>query len=374
MALVLEISSTVTEEAVAALSASLVDVYRRVDIYEADNVTPFAIDAPAIDGSISVDGTRAERRTLDLTLDNGDGLYRSNPDAFWYDKVIRVYRGLFAGTTRYEFCLGTFLIDSISSPHFPHTTHVTARDFTKKLMQVKFGQATTFGNGLDVGSVLSGIAVAGGVTNYNIPSGLGTLGIDFAYEASVARWDAIKEVAVAHQLDVYFDPQGVLTARPMVDPLTAATVWTFQTGSLGNLASYTEDTNDSNVFNDFVVVGKATNSPSVYGRATNTEPSSPTRVDRLGYRTAPPYESALVTTAAQADALALAFLKVQGLESYSIDMEAIVVPWLEANTAVTFLDPDPVLGLPTSFLLSTFTLPVMLGTMQANARRITIVG
>lgn len=68
---------------------------RRVEIYEEDGVTRWAKDTKLRlkDGSVSVDYDRDERRTLDLVLDNSDGVLQNAPGEFWYDKIIKVFRG-----------------------------------------------------------------------------------------------------------------------------------------------------------------------------------------------------------------------------------------------------------------------------------------
>ena len=69
---------------------------RRVEIYEADAVTRWAGDTVSRlkDGSVSVDYTRDERRSLDLKLDNSDGGLVNAPGSFWYDKIIKAFRGV----------------------------------------------------------------------------------------------------------------------------------------------------------------------------------------------------------------------------------------------------------------------------------------
>ena len=47
-----------------------------------------------IDGTISVDYDKDERRSLDLILDNTERYFDSRAEGFWYDKVIKAYRGL----------------------------------------------------------------------------------------------------------------------------------------------------------------------------------------------------------------------------------------------------------------------------------------
>lgn len=77
-----------------AIQAPVTRVYSRVDIYEADGVTPWMLDAPLIDGNVSVDQGRSERRTVDLTLANQDGRLDPYERGFWYDKVIKPFRGV----------------------------------------------------------------------------------------------------------------------------------------------------------------------------------------------------------------------------------------------------------------------------------------
>lgn len=94
-------------EVVDAIHAPVTSVTRRVEFYESDGVTPWRPDEDVtgtlIDGSISVDGTRDERRNIDLTMDNSSGLLTRDPrSGFWYDKVIKVFRGVeYASTSRY---------------------------------------------------------------------------------------------------------------------------------------------------------------------------------------------------------------------------------------------------------------------------------
>jgi hypothetical protein len=69
---------------------------RRVEIYESDGTTRWVKDTVGRlkDGSISVDYSRDERRGLDLTLSNDDGVLINAPGEFWYDKIIKVFRGV----------------------------------------------------------------------------------------------------------------------------------------------------------------------------------------------------------------------------------------------------------------------------------------
>lgn len=69
---------------------------RRVEIYESDGVTRWSKDTESrlIDGTVNVDYDRDERRTIDLLLANDDGVLVNAPGEFWYDKIIKVFRGV----------------------------------------------------------------------------------------------------------------------------------------------------------------------------------------------------------------------------------------------------------------------------------------
>lgn len=69
---------------------------RRVEIYEEDGITRWVKDTiPRLkNGSVNIDFDRDERRTLDLTFDNSDGVLLNAPGEFWYDKILKVFRGV----------------------------------------------------------------------------------------------------------------------------------------------------------------------------------------------------------------------------------------------------------------------------------------
>lgn len=69
---------------------------RRCEIYEADGITRWSKDTEVRlkEGTVSVDANRDERRTVELLLNNSDGVLVNAPQEFWYDKIIKVFRGV----------------------------------------------------------------------------------------------------------------------------------------------------------------------------------------------------------------------------------------------------------------------------------------
>lgn len=348
-------------------------VFREVDIFMGNGL-PYYLDAPVIEGSISVDMNRDERRTLDLTLDSPNNEFRSDPTAFWYDSIIKVYRGVTDASGNFQaYPCGVFMIDTITETHFPHTVKITGRDYTKKMLLSALSGPTQFKTNTTIESIVNSLASNAGIANRNIPiTGLRTTR-DFMWEAGKSRWSAANELVTEYGYELFMDPYGTLIMRPFVDPTTAPLAFTFMTGGAGNIASYTLVTNDTRVYNEIIVKGGATGVAVIpYGYAANTEVTSPTRISRLGRRTYL-YESKYLTTVTSCNALAFTLLKVLALESYELQVDSLVAPWLEAGLAVEFVDPDPAPFAPTRFLLTDFTIPLGLGTMSATGKRLTIV-
>ena len=290
-----------------------------------------------------------------------------------YPAVARmVARSVLAGDT-WITQLGEYLADNIDLPRFPNTIRVTGRDFTKKMILAKFAVTTAFASGANVGTTIQTIATNAGITKFNFVTVTNTLGATVTFEKNTPQWDACKQLAQSISCDLYFDNQGYLTLKPMVDPLTASLAYTFDTGVTGNLADYGRSTNDSRLYNDVLVYGDAPDNPLIYAHVSNTAPSSPTRIAAIGTRTYA-FASQFFTSNAQALAYANKLLSVVALEQYEMNLTSIAIPWLEAGTAVEVIVPDAAVGDPTRFLLTSFTIPLMLGTMTSTAKRVTIVG
>jgi hypothetical protein len=350
-------------------------VTRRVELYESDGVTLYAANPyPAFTGgTVSVDQSRAERRTLQIELWDDDGTLKSYPEGFWYDKIIKVYRGARTNNTEWEVKLGEFLIDQINEGSFTGTVSVTARDYTKMIMGAKLPQPTNFPENYPIEEIVRTMALNSGITKLDLPlTGVNT-DKAFLFDTDTTRWQAAFDVCTAYNYELFFDNEGYLVMREFTDPLTSDIAFTFQTGpAVGNLANYTKSTSDSRIRNHMVVTGQAPDGSPVWAEALNTNPDSPTRIDKIGTRTER-YDSKFITSFTQAQEVADTMLKTLALESYDANLDAIVMPWLDVGVTVAFIDPNPAPDAPTRFLLSTLSIPLSLTTMPANIKRVTVV-
>jgi hypothetical protein len=95
-------SHSPSSQVVSAIESGVAEITRRMEVYENDAATPWyasADDDPnvnrLVNGSITVDYNSDERRKGDLTILNDDFAFRLNPiGGFYYDKVIKLYRGV----------------------------------------------------------------------------------------------------------------------------------------------------------------------------------------------------------------------------------------------------------------------------------------
>lgn len=365
----------------AAILASSSSILRRVEILNSNySVFKSYDNLGVISGSVGVDSTRAERRSFELVLDNSEHDLDIQPNGLWYDKIIRIWRGVEwvdedGVYDSYMVRIGDFLIDSADTQNFPDEVHIQGRDFTKKLLTSKFKLATTFTQGRPIEQIITTIAINGGIpsTKINIPPTGQISGKDWSFERDVARWDAMDQIAVNYNWELYFDGNGILVMRRFQDPVLSPTKYSFLTGEFGNLVQFTKSMNDTMMYNSVVVTGESQNTLPVYAIAENHEPSSPTAIERIGERVYT-YTSSFIYTFEQAQQVANAFLSIHSLEAFEVTLESICFPWLEGADIIEFIDPSPAPGDPTRFLLSSFSIPLALGSMQLAAKRVTIVG
>lgn len=279
-----------------------------------------------------------------------------------------------ATPTTWETQVGEFMIDVISEDHFPYVVKVTGRDYAKKCLLSKFTQATAFAAGAAIETVIQSIASNAGITKFIIPPTGKTLAHEYFFERGTERWKAMFEIAKAYGYELFFDAQGYLVMREFQDPITAPLSYRLETGEYGTLVSFNKSLTDTRIYNHVIVSGESSGaSLPVSAEAINTEPTSPTRVEKLGDRLYV-YSSAFITTEAQALDVAMKFLKVMGLEEFDLNFSSIALPWLEVGEIVEFIDPRGYNGQPTRFLLSSLTLPLDLGAMSGNAKRVSVVG
>ena len=390
-------------EVINEITSGLLRVSRRIEIYESDGVTPFDIpnwNARLVEGTVTVDRDRDERRNLDCLLENNDKALKNDPyNGFWYDKILKAFWGIrYYDTTtamwkRWETPVGEFMIDRLDEDRFPNAVKVTGRDYTKKCLVAKLAYSLTFQTGTRVEEIIRALAANAGVTKFALPITNQTYNKDLVFTRGTERWKVMKDIADSAGYEIYFQADGSLTMREYPDPTTNPLAWSFTQNYGGSLVDYKRSSNDSRVYNHIIVTGATegsggvstpessvfddgsnTNSVIVFAEAKNEDASSPTRIARLGDRVLP-FDSDLFTTNEQAQEYANTQLRIASLEEYTMDFEALIIPWLDGSDIVEIVEEDRAEDFtPSRFLLSNFTIPLGLGSMTGTGRRVTIVG
>jgi hypothetical protein len=372
--LIRQFVTTPTDEIRAAALASVVQVWRAIDILNFDE-TLYRPLVGFIEGTVSVDMTRDERRTLDLTLDNFDRSLSPTPNGFWYDKIIRVRRGISFEGVQYEFDLGYFMIDRLEPSTRHRSVKVTGRDYTKKMLKSKFATATSFPAASKPEDVVKTLALVAGVQRIAVVATGQTIGLtDVTFDGGISRWEAAHQICQAATHDLFFDRDGTLRMLPQADPVTNPTVETFGDSS-GNTISMAPSTNDDELYNDVVVTQEnaASGAIPIWSQLENNQAGSPTRISRIGRRTKT-MSSKLITTQQQADDMAKAFLAIAALEQFEVNLETLNYPWLDVGKVVKVQDSDASRTDPDRYLLSSLSIPLKVGPMSGDAKRITVVG
>lgn len=374
-------------DVIEAIEDGTAHVTRRLEIFEDDGTTYWS---PSTDesvqqrlltesSSVTIDSTRDERRMFDCSLDNSDGILHPNPfGGFWYDKILVPWKGvILPDDTTWECPLGVFMIDQIEYDNFPNMMRVSCRDQTKRMMNSKLVNSVTFDASIKVGDLVKAVAENAGVDplKIDVPNDTPTLGKDLDIERGTSRWEVAKQVAVANEYQLYFDALGWLVLEPVADPFGDPFVYTFTTGTKGNLVKFTKTVNDSELYNHVIVVTEpAGDSLGYFGEATNTDPNSPTRIARIGDRLAPIYTLNSIASDNQAQRVAKRLLTRSALESYAFNFSSITYPWIDVEVTCRVLEPKAVPGDPNKFILESATVLLGPGPMDATADRITVVG
>ena len=271
--------------------------------------------------------------------------------------------------------LGEFVIDNISDDHFPNQTKITGRDFSKKCLTSKFEDSLSFSAGTKVTDIVIALAANAGITKFNIPADPVAIDERMDIDRTSERWTVLQSAANSMKYDVFFDALGYLTMKAYQDPIFSPVLHTFQTGSPdGDMVGWNRSTSDAQLYNHHVITGEVNTEGALpfFGESKNTEPSSPTRISRIGDRPRF-YTSSWFTSDQQCIDLANSYLKIYAQESYDLQWESLVYPWLDVGDIVEILDPRRNDYEPTKFLLTSLTIPLTLGTMSATGGRLHLV-
>lgn len=377
------------ELAAEAAVAGSTTILRRLDIYEADGVTPFLEDVGVISGNITVSDGSDTRRTCTFTLYNEDGALIPSTDGFWFDKIVKAYRG-YRLTSRDDqevfFQVGEFVVSPINSTSFPvDQIDISGSDYSYVLKLATFSTVTTFSAGQTVEDVVTQIAEYGGISKFATSRTDRVLTADWPIETTDNLWSAIQAICADHGCEAFFSPDGYLVVRVVTEPSLRPSMFTFATGESGSVVDLSKAISSEGLYNHVVVRGETSdvNVEPVWVSVENNEPSSPTHIydpdaPELGgiARHTYHYTSPLITTEEQATEVANALLVQLAILDIDATLNALVVPWIDVGTVVTVHDPNPS-EFETEverWVVKSFSIPWSLGPVSYTLARAIKVG
>lgn len=213
-------------------------------------------------GTLIINGDSSIRRSFTLKLDNSKSEYLFGQDnLIWIDKRIKLYIGLQTYTGEVEYVpLGLFVLTEPVSTHTTNekTTEINAVDkayfMTDK--RGKFINEQIIEEGTKITDAIRIIASHVGETLFNFDDVEDTVPYELTYSGEDNRWDAIQELAELAKCTVFYDVYGYLRLKKIdlnkfeTEPIT----WEYKYGQpeyAGTVRSF----NDSNLYNDIVVLG-----------------------------------------------------------------------------------------------------------------------
>ena len=272
-------------------------------------------------GAISCNLQNGRRRQATVTLHNLDGTYDYAVNHIWFGQQLRLSEGLILPDgTEFYLPQGIFEIESPAETLRPGQRTVTY-SLVDKWANV---DGTHFGNLEDVYSVLAGTNILEAMASilrldrYTMENGgnvpldgvpplltdyyngkmqtltdgttvpLVSAPYDYLSSSTGTVADVILGLAEMVAADVGYNAVGQLTVNPSQDDINDADkpiLWAFGEDEKTFLgAEYAPKPGD--VYNDVIVVGATSDAnATARGRAQNTDPSSPTCIQRIGRKT-----------------------------------------------------------------------------------------
>ncbi|NNE47553.1 MAG: hypothetical protein HKN37_12940 [Rhodothermales bacterium] len=352
-----------------AITASATRVISYVDVYNSD-MSPYQLDIAMIEGNVTVDGNRDERRRADLTIYN-DGTLDAVVGELWYDKIIQLRRGVESKGVMYAPIIFTGKIETRSMKHFGNDVKLACRDMSIVLAQ-EFGIFEEYAANDPLDIVIRDIALAGGLSigQMNLPNtGLDIGTEEIVYTPSAMRWASMRQLADSHNMDLWFDAEGVLQLTDKPRLVGSPISHVFTTGMDGNIGDYSMNQSPTNIFNVVAVVGERTsNDVSYYGVAEDLT-GTPTSVDVIGRRPIT-VSRPEITDNTHAQNLADRLLEDYTKERFDIQSKAIPDPRWEANTIIEFDRVGPEPAEVNRYLLESFNLNIKPGPSSIKISRL----
>jgi Domain of unknown function (DUF5047) len=298
----------------------------------------------AISGSVTISATNARRRSMSLTIVDAAGdLTPTGLDSLLapVSVEIRLRRGVeYADGTQELHPLGVFRVDTNDIAFEGGTISMSGFDRSVIISRNRWLEPYVIEEGTPTTAAIADIArnrYPGVVIDMAPSDHAVTVETTLGENTNNDPWRVLTgDLGVAAGLDVYFDAQGILTARPFIGA-TGAPERTFHDGVGGTIVGGSRQLSGENLRNGCVVFGEGADGAQIRAERWDTNPASPTYagnpVGSSAFGARPfVYENQLLNTYEQCLEVAdLLLPKVLRLAD-SIGFQAIVDPTVDVST------------------------------------------
>lgn len=328
-------------------------------------------------GSVTMDARRNITRTAELELVPTSTLTIERVFALVLtpNVEITIKRGLYLADGSIEYVsLGVFSTDEASySRSVSGVVRWSGSDRSKKIGRSKFVDPYQITAGTSLATAGADLLTSrfSNVTT-NFSNVLENVTANVIYEASNDSdpWDSARRLFADSGYDLNFDGDGVARAIQVPDPATVVPVFDFGADATNLILNAEIGGTLEKVYNGVIVTGEGSSlTTPVRGEVWDTDPSSPTYY-LGGYGKVPLYwSSALITSAALAQAVATVLLaKLKG-RTESLSWSNIVNPALEPLDVISIT----LKGTQTTAVIDQLVIPLRAQDSMTAIARQTIV-
>ncbi|GMA50118.1 hypothetical protein GCM10025857_14750 [Alicyclobacillus contaminans] len=243
------------------------------------------------DGQITCDNSRKAVRSLDIKLTNTSGQFTWGPDKLiWLDKLFKVYYGIWVNGAWEWIPQGVFpcslpIATSDASDNYQNEVEFSGGDKMDYLG--KCTDIIVVKKGTDIATAIK--AVLNGIETMfalDDTSNQQTVPYDMSWPANTDYSQIISDLAGIITWEIYYDVNGYLRLHAPIDPTTTAPLLTLSAQNSGfNIwAGAQRQCDDSNLANYIVVYGGSSQVATVSYVLQDTDPNSPTSIQRIGKR------------------------------------------------------------------------------------------
>jgi hypothetical protein len=346
------------------------------------------VDMGALDvvaGQVTADARRAATRDATVTFTPAPG--QSYDDLYALLSIpglqlalargFAVASGSSAPTSTVTAPLGVFIVDQLTYKRAgaasSYELTAVCSDLSAHVTRARWTQPYQIAAGTALADAINAAVRSrwpSAASNVTAANTTGTLGAQAVFDAGADSdpWQDICSLATSFGYLLSFDETGTLSAQVITPLASQGTVFTFATGSAAIMTSQSQVVAADQMYNGVIVTGEGSDVGDAppRGEAWDTNPASPTYcLGPFGY--VPTfYSSPLITTTAQAAAVAAAQLAAMLGKVEQLSWEQIAHPGLQPLDVVAVEFPD---GTTQTFILDALTVPLTLSdVMTATAR------